>query len=135
MSNIKLYVKQLNGNTLLGYLVREQESKLEIKLKIDDCVYNKLLDALQKTNYLSLEVHNGFVVSLLGEIEKPPTQTIEEFIMEVLQHGKLKKKELYEKVISVFPVSEKTIQRTLHDLERSNTSFHIDFNNVWLGDS
>jgi hypothetical protein len=135
MSNIKLYVKQLNGNTLLGYLVREQESKLEIKLKIDDCVYNKLLDALQKTNYLSLEVHNGFVVSLLGEIEKPPTQTIEEFIMEVLQHGKLKKKELYEKVIPVFPVSEKTIQRTLHDLERSNTSFHMDFNNVWLGDS
>lgn len=131
-TRIGLYVKRLRGKTLSGYMLREQNAKIELSLAIDDSVYEEVVGVVSETNYVSVDVTCGTVVGISPRDEKNDITIGEHILLLLSIHGRMSKKMLYELVRNTFPVSDKTLQREVRKLSEATLSFKSDYNNVWV---
>lgn len=134
MSQLTIFIKRIRGNVVSGFLVKDDTSKLEIALKVDDAIYEPLLQLCKITSYLTVEVSGGMIIGIVCSNEKEQVVTVETLVITITKEKKtISKKELYEKVKELYAtdISDKTIQRAVQNIEKSNPNFHTDYNNVW----
>ena len=61
-TKIGLYVKRLRGSILSGYMLREQNARIEMALRVDDTIYEEVVQVCQDTNYITVEVTSGVII-------------------------------------------------------------------------
>lgn len=134
---VDMYVKQLSHNGLSGFIIpRDGDTyRIQIRLKIDEAVYNTLLEQMTSP-YITVLVDGGMVVGIDG-VNTPVDNecSMEDRVIEILSgeaNNRISKKRLFGCMANEFGVSTKTVQRTMNEIVAISSDIKMTYNEVYL---
>lgn len=139
MNKNRFYVKQINSNSIRGYLLlgEDDERRIPARLNIEQSVYNQLLTVLNKP-IIEVVIDAGKVIGIVDEdsdvvAEIETTLNLSEFIEKFIRDNRMiQKNELYKNTMNKYPVSKKTVQRRLKEVIQMNQDILMNQMRIWV---